>query len=111
MNSNFIYIVTHYGCNSSANDMWTPRSTLFENYDEAYNYFLEISPSLDDEQNIAKQYINSFYNHESLYEGYIVIENRVQSYGYLEGDMTCAKRPEGVVLARSGFTISSTILK
>ena len=81
--------------------MWTPQTKLFINYEEAYNYFLKISPLLNDEENIAEQYINSKYNHDNLDDEYIVIENRVQTAGYLEGNENCAKRPEGVVIARS----------
>ena len=105
METNFIYIVTHYGCNSSSHHMWIPKSKLFVNYDEAYNYFLKISPSLNDGQNIAQQYINSKYSHDILDDEYIVIENRVQLSGYLEGNENCAKRPEGVVISRSRLRI------
>ena len=101
METNFIYIVTHYGCNSSSHHMWIPQTKLFINYDEAYHYFLKISPSLYDEENIAEQYINSKYNPNDDNNEYIVIETRVQTGGYLEGNGNCAKRPEGVVIAKS----------
>lgn len=105
-----MYIVTIYGCNSTPSDMWIPQSKLFVNYQEAYSYFLEVSPSLTDEYNIAKQYINSEYKEdymglasqlsELLTEGYMVIENRVQIAGYENG--FCAKRPCGAVIAKIG---------
>ena len=105
METNFIYIVTHCGCNSSSHHMWIPQSKLFINYDDAYNYFLQISPSLNDKENIAEQYINSKYNPNKFDNEYIVIETRVQSGGYLEENNNCAKRPEGVVIARSKLGI------
>lgn len=101
MDNKVVFIVTHYGCNSSPSDMWTPNSEIFVNYDEAYTYFLSISPSLIDKENKAVIYVNEKYNDENTSTDYIIIENRVQIAGYCNGDGYCAKRPEGVVIAKS----------
>lgn len=100
MDKQVVYIVTHYGCNSTPSDMWTPESKIFVNYEEAYAYFLKVSPSLDDKYNKADQFVNPRYKaEEETNKDYIVIENRVQVVG---GDgRYCAKRPEGAVIARS----------
>jgi hypothetical protein len=88
-----MYIVTQYGCNSTPSDMWIPESKLFINYEEAYAYFLKVSPSLLDEYEEAEQFVNDKYKtEEDANEEYIVIENRVQT--------SSAKRPEGAVIAR-----------
>lgn len=102
MDNQFVYIVTNYGCNSTPSDLWEPLSKIFINYEEAYKYFLKISPSLTDEENKSKQNINSKYNEELMIsdKDYIIIENRVQIAGYHYGDMCCAKRPEGALIAR-----------
>jgi len=98
----FIYIVTLYGCNSSPSDMWTPESKIFVNYEEAYGYFLEVSPSLDDEDNMAERFINGCHKEEQdADKDYIVIENRKQIAGYHFEERGCAKRPAGAVIARS----------
>ena len=99
MDNQVAYIVTHYGCNSTPSDMWTPQSKIFVNYEEAYSYFLKVSPGLDNEWNKAEQFINNKYNAEDMNKDYIVIENRVQiaGYGYEENR---AKRPEGAVISR-----------
>ena len=89
-----VYIVTHYGCNSTPSDLWTPETKLFSNYEEAYAYFLKISPSLDDINNKAEQFRNNQYEEEDINTN-INIETRVQIAG-------CAKRPYGAVIAR-GF--------
>ena len=95
MNSS-IYIVTCYGCNSTPSDLWTPYSRIFDDYDTAYAYFLSVSPSLDDNDNVAEKWRND--KHETLEGDYVVIENRRQlSYS---DDLGCAKRPEGAVIAR-----------
>lgn len=100
MENQIVYIVTHYGCNSTPSDMWTPESKIFMNYEEAYAHFLKVSPSLEDEYNEADQFVNHRYKaEEEANKDYIVIENRVQIAG---GDgRYCAKRPEGAVIARS----------
>ena len=100
MDSQIVYIVTRYGCNSTPSDMWIPTSKLFTNYDEAYAHFLEVSPSLDDKWNKAEQFTSTRYK-ENTTEDYIVIENRVQIAGYCYGKVECAKRPEGAVIAKS----------
>lgn len=111
INTQHVYIVTHYGCNSTPSDMWIPESKLFVNYEEAYAYFLKVSPSLYDEYNEADQFINPRYNaEEDANKDYIVIENRVQTAGYHCGDgHTCAKRPEGAVIAKYVYRIASRI--
>lgn len=100
MDKQVVYIVTHYGCNSTRSDMWIPESKLFVNYEEAYAYFLKVSPSLDDEYNEAHQFVNPRYKEqEDANNDYIIFENRLQ---LAEGDgYYCAKRPEGAVIARS----------
>lgn len=95
-----VYIVTHYGCNSMPSDLWTPNTTLFSNYEEAYAYFLKISPPLDDEYNKAEQFRNNQYEEEDINKC-IHIETRVQIAGYHSGQgSVCSKRPQGVVIAR-----------
>jgi hypothetical protein len=90
------FIVTIYGCNSTPSDMWTPKSKLFDNYEDAYAYFLRVAPSLEDEYNAATQYINSHYNPDTICSEYTVIAFRQQTcFGN-----NCAKRPEGAVIAR-----------
>jgi hypothetical protein len=108
MDKQVVYIVTYYGCNSTPSDMWTPISRPFVNYEDAYAYFLEVSPSLEDESNVAEQHINSSYKHGEINEDYILIENRVQIAGYHSGNGgICAKRPEGAVIVRSVIKISN----
>jgi hypothetical protein len=95
MTTQFIFIVTEYGCNSTPSDMWTPISKLFTNYEEAYAYFLKIAPPTD-KGNIATQYINTSYNPNSTSVEYIVIRNICE-------DPYHAKRPNGAVIARYGL--------
>jgi len=90
------YIVTRYGCNSSHNDMWIPCSKAFADFTKAYEYFLSIAPSIDDEDPLARRYVNSSYDPNSTNAEYTVIEDRCQ-----DGD--CAKRPFGAVIARCGI--------
>lgn len=104
MEDKCFFIVTHYGCNSTPSDMWVPSSKLFTNYEEAYSYFLKVSPDLNNEENEqVEKTVNSHYNHNYKYclksREYVIIENRVQIAGYHDGDMSCAKRPEGAVIA------------
>lgn len=101
MNNQVVYIVTHYGCNSTPSHMWTPKSKIFINYEDAYDHFLKVAPDLNDESNKAEQFINNKYNAQDMSEGYIVIENRVQISGYHSGECNRAKRPQGVVISRS----------
>lgn len=77
MNKQFVYIVTNYGCNSTPSDMWIPKSKLFINYEDAYSYFLELSPSLHDEYNKTEHFVNNLKSNFELNEEYIIIENRV----------------------------------
>lgn len=101
MDTPFVYIVTTYGCNSTPSDMCIPESKIFVNYEEAYSYFLKVSPDLHDEYNTAEKYINTRYNPEDRTKDNIVIENRVQIAGYHSGVDNCAKRPTGAVISRS----------
>ena len=95
-----VYIVTHYSCNSTPSDMCTPNTKLFSNYQEAYAYFLQISPPLNDKYNKAEQFRNNKYEDADI-NVYINIELRVQIAGYHCGEGgTCAKRPQGAVIAR-----------
>lgn len=107
-----MYIVTHYGCNSPTSDMWTPESRLFEDYDQAYAYFLRHAPDLTDTDNMAERRVNPQYGYvvetgTDAASPYTVIEVRRQLGGYADADAdgggeqcTRAKRPEGVVIAR-----------
>jgi len=95
--------------------MWIPHSKLFATYEEAYARFLKVSPSLDDEENKAEQYVNSNYvkdmgvkdmgvkdmDVKDMEKEYIIIESRQQIAGYPYE--YCAKRPEGAVIARMDF--------
>jgi hypothetical protein len=86
------YIVTEYGANSSANCLYAPKCNLFLNYEDAYAYFLKVSPDLNDKENEAIQDINE-HNH--------YIENRLQRSGYLDGVPNRAKRPIGAVISKN----------
>lgn len=101
MDNQLIYIVAEYGCNSTPSIMWCPTSKLFVNYEEAYDYFLKVVPSFDDEYNNAEQFINNKYKKENITDDYIIIENRVQIAEYHSRDGNCARRPEGALIARS----------
>jgi hypothetical protein len=96
-----VFIVTSYGCNSTPSDLWVPHSKIFTKYDEAYAYFLKMSPPLDDEYNIAEQVVNDTYKENDMTKDYVIIENRVELAGYHCGDGRYAKRPRGAVIARS----------
>lgn len=96
-----IFIVTEYGCNSSPSDMWTPSNKLFSNYEEAYEYFLKVSPTIDREcayYQEADQHVNSSYDPNST-DVYIFIESRCQTC-HGDKDTSYAKRPYGAVIAR-----------
>jgi hypothetical protein len=99
--SQLVFIVTSYGCNSTPSDLWVPHSKIFKKYDEAYAYFLKMSPPLDDEDNIAEQVVNDTYKEDDMTKDYVIIENRVELAGYHCGDGRYAKRPRGAVIARS----------
>jgi hypothetical protein len=103
---NSVYIVTWYGCNSTLSDLITPESMLFKNFRQAHEYFIKMSPDLDNKDCYAEQYIPKF-NSSKINEKYVVIEVRVQTAGYHSGgfiddrnDISYAKRPVGSVLAR-----------
>jgi len=106
----YVFIVTRYGCNSTPSDMWVPRSRTFTKYEEAYAYFLKVSPPLDDEDNRAEQVIHNRYKDgtedgtQNGTEDYVIMEHRVELAGYHCGDRDSghyAKRPQGAVIARS----------
>lgn len=87
--------------------MWVPRSKTFTKYEEAYAYFLKVSPPLDDEDNRAEQVIYNRYKDGTEYgtedgtKDYVIMEHRVELAGYHCGDGYYAKRPNGAVIARS----------
>jgi len=102
MDNQVVYVVTEYGCNSTPNDMLVPVSKLFVNYEDAYAYFLKMSPLLDDEDNEAKQIINSRYNNDVISNDSIMIEARVHvARAYCREGRYPAKRPKGVVISRN----------
>jgi hypothetical protein len=74
-------------------------------YDEAYSYFLKMSPPLDDEYNRAECVVHNTYkdntHKDDRTKDYVVIEHRVELAGYHCGDGNYAKRPQGAVIARS----------
>ena len=55
-----LYVVTEYGCNSSPNNLWTPRNTIFKVFNDAYEYFISVSPELNDAYITAEKYIAEF---------------------------------------------------
>jgi hypothetical protein len=75
--------------------MWIPCSELFTDFTKAYEYFLSIAPSIDDEDQLARRYVNGSYDPNSTNAKYIIIEDRCQ-----DGD--CVKRPFGALIARCG---------
>ena len=98
----YIYVVTEYGCNSGAHCMWPPRSKVFTSYNVAYEFFSKVAPRMNDPDNRAKRSGLSSEEYRAYCEAqkeYIIIEERVQTPGYLDGDGTCAKRPQGAVFA------------
>lgn len=106
---NCVYIVTWYGCNSTPSDLVTPESMLFKNFKEAHEYFIQISPDLNNKDNYAEQYLPKF-DSSKINEKYVTVEVRVQTAGYHSGgfidgrhDISYAKRPYGAVLARCLF--------
>jgi hypothetical protein len=98
----YLYIVTQYGCNSGAHDMWTPQTQVFASYNVAYDYFLKVAPELEDPWNRVEKSALTIEEYQSYCEAhtaYIIIETRVHTPGYLDGDATCSKRPYGAVFA------------
>jgi len=94
----YLYIVTHFGCNSSASDMWPPSNWVFDNYSEAHAKYLEIRPDPKDEEN-ESEVCNEGKDGESC----------IQFGGGEEYYDGCrAKRPEGAVIRKVLFTESWT---
>jgi hypothetical protein len=89
-----VFIVTDYGCNSTPGDIYTPTSKIFADYNVAYDYFISVSPTIDDDEN-SIHYINPSYDPNSTNSEYIVIEDR-QFQG---------KRSSGAVIARYGISV------
>jgi hypothetical protein len=75
--------------------MWPPVSKTFTSYNAAYEYFLKVSPALEDPDNKAER----FEYQQEIDKEFVLIESRVQTPGYLEGDGTCSKRPQGALFA------------
>lgn len=102
MTSEYVYLVTHYGCNSGRQSIYPASSKTFKEYDAAYKFFLERSPSINDPENKAKQHVSENYKQElEAGKEFITIETREQIPGYYEGDSFCAKRPYGAIFAAS----------
>ena len=76
--STFIYIVTHYGCDSSHNDMWVPSSWAFTKKEDAQAKFNQLAKEF-------RMYPNRLKTDEE--------EDVCQ-----DGDLV--KRPEGVSMSR-----------
>lgn len=76
--------------------MWIPCSELFTDFTKAYEHFLSIAPSIDDDDQLGRRYVNGSYDQNSTNTEYIVIEDRCQ-----DGD--CVKRPFGALIARCGM--------
>ena len=91
------YIVTQYGCNSSSNDMWCPHSKLFTNYNDAYAYFVTVSPSICKEDDDYQETFHYIHDQANNSNSYTIIEDRLQLG---EGDWNYAKRPYGAVIAQ-----------
>ena len=89
----FLFVVTQYGCNSSPSDMWTPKSKIFTDYEEAYAHYKRVCPDVTAEEDT--KYVNEHYDPKSPSYDYIVIEYRCQSSDW--------KRPEGALIARYGI--------
>jgi hypothetical protein len=101
---NCIYIVTYYGCDSTPISLVTPESKLFKIFRDAHEYFLQISPDVNDGDNYAGKYISKF-DSSKINEKYSIIEVRVQTDCYHidydnDYDILYSKRPSGAVFAR-----------
>jgi len=96
------YIVTRYGCGDTANELLTPESKLFTNFDKAYKYFLDSSPELVGGYKTTRYVDIDFdkYNTRIQRGEYIIIESRVQIAGYYDEERNCARSPYGVVIIR-----------
>lgn len=102
MNTTPFYIVTYYGCGNSANELLTPESRLFVNFNDAYLHFLNISPELKGGYKTS-QYVNIHFDKDdtNIKRGeYTVIESRVQEHGYYEDESNCTRSPYGAVIIR-----------
>ena len=51
-----VWVVTEYGCNSGAHDMWPPSNYVFSDYNSAYKKYLTVRPDLSDKDNIAEEH-------------------------------------------------------
>ena len=90
----FVYIVTHYGYNSTPGDIYTPTTSLFTSFPEAYDHFdfasQRISLGIRNKEDGATQFINPNFDPNSTTPDYIVIEDR----------RLCGKRGTAYVIAR-----------
>jgi hypothetical protein len=77
----FVYVVAEFGCNSSHNDMYPPTVKAFKSKTEAYEYYNKIKKSLysDDPDYPINVHEYTYTNHESAIQ---------------DGDDV--KRPQGV---------------
>lgn len=106
------YVVTLFGCNSTANDMWIPITYLFSNFEKAYACYLNNKPDENDRDNYAEKYTPLFDPIEYSKPGAsFVIESCKQTAGYhacaFDGERSeysYAKRPYGAVITRCSIT-------
>lgn len=95
MSSEYIYVVTEYGSNSTPGDLWTPISRVFLSRELAYKHFQKVSPPMDfeveDDFRVIRYAITSeeFDAKVAKKEGHILIE--VNFNGLM-------KRPDGAVI-------------
>ena len=93
MTSEYIYVVTEYGSNSTPGDLWTPISRVFTSRDAAYKHFQKVSPQMQEEDFRVTRYAitsEEFDAKVAKKEDHIVIE--VNFNGLM-------KRPDGAVIA------------
>ena len=95
MSSEYVYVVTEYGSNSTPGDLWTPISRVFTSRELAYKHFQKVSPPMDfdveDDFRIIRYAITSeeFDAKVAKKEDHILIE--VNFNGLM-------KRPDGAVI-------------
>jgi hypothetical protein len=94
-----VYTVVHFGCNSTPNDMWIPRTRLFTDKDQAYTYYRSICPPYDedwwnDDDDDEDDYYEKAYRCNLDNGGECII----QDWGYHEGYPNRAKRPYGALI-------------
>ncbi len=79
----YVYVVTEFGCNSGHNDMYPPSVKVFKSKTEAYEYYNTMKKSLysDDPDYPIKVHEYAHTNHESVIQ---------------DGDDV--KRPQGVAI-------------